>query len=253
MSFLYETHLHTVEASACAKTAGRDYPSFMKRKGFDGIIVTDHFFNGNSCIPRDLPWRERVRRYCLGYEHALAAAVDMDFSVFFGVEFNFQGDEYLLYGIGPDWLTEHPEIMDLGRRGVYEMVHEAGGIMVHAHPYRERGYLDTIHLAPGVSDAVEVYNAGNEDYQNALDYVYAQELGVPMTAGSDIHHAVENPLGGMLFERKLTSSLDYARAVMAGEGLPVCVTEQGIVPVSQMPSQCRTSRRPYLPVVHHEV
>ena len=175
-----------------------------------------------------------------------------DFSVFFGVEFNFEGDEYLIYGIEPDWLADHPEIMDLSRRGVYELVHEAGGIMVHAHPYRERDYLNTIHLTPGISDAVEVYNAGNEDYQNALDYVYAQELGVPMTAGSDIHHAIDNPLGGMLFERKLTSALDYARAVMAGEGTPVCVTGGKIIPVADLPEQCRVSQAPYLPVVMHE-
>ena len=124
--------------------------------------------------------------------------------------------------------------------------------MVHAHPYRERDYLNTIHLTPGITDAVEVFNAGNEDYQNALDYVYAQELGVPVTAGSDIHHAIDKPLGGMLFDRKLTSSMDYARAVMAGEGTPVYVTDSGVIPVAELSAQCRTDRSPYLPVVRHE-
>ena len=252
MPYLYETHLHTCEASACGKTPGREYPEYMKKKGYDGMIVTDHFFNGNCRVDRSLPWEERVRAYCSGYEHAWEAARGMDFDVFFGVEFNFQGDEYLLYGITPEWLLAHPEVMTKSRRKLYEMMHEAGAIMVHAHPYRERDYLDTIHLAPSVSDAIEIYNAGNEDYQNALDYGYAMDLGLPVTAGSDIHSFRDGQMGGMLFERKLTSVRDYARAVLAGEGVPVCVMDGNIVPVAQLPRQCVTDQKPYLPVVWHD-
>ena len=32
--------------------------------GYTGIFVTDHFFNGNTAVPADLPWRERVERFC---------------------------------------------------------------------------------------------------------------------------------------------------------------------------------------------
>ena len=32
----------------------------MMDKGYNGIIVTDHFFNGNTCVPEYLPWKERV-------------------------------------------------------------------------------------------------------------------------------------------------------------------------------------------------
>ena len=74
MKYVYETHLHTVEASACARTKGEDYIDYMKGLGYSGIIVTDHFFTGNSCVPRDLSWEERVNIYCSGYEHALEKA-----------------------------------------------------------------------------------------------------------------------------------------------------------------------------------
>ena len=43
MSYIYETHLHTTAASACARSAGSEYISFYKNLGFDGIFVTDHF------------------------------------------------------------------------------------------------------------------------------------------------------------------------------------------------------------------
>ena len=64
MSYLYEVHLHTTAASACAKSAGSEYISFYKNLGYDGIIVTDHFFNGNCCVPKNLPWEERVDIFC---------------------------------------------------------------------------------------------------------------------------------------------------------------------------------------------
>lgn len=44
MSYLYEVHLHTNAASACARSAGSEYISYYKNLGYDGIIVTDHFF-----------------------------------------------------------------------------------------------------------------------------------------------------------------------------------------------------------------
>ena len=93
--YLYETHLHTSEASACGKVSGSDYIDFMKDRGFQGMFVTDHFFNGNSCVPQYFPWEKKVERYVTGYKKAQEAARGKDFDVLFGVEYNFHGDEYL--------------------------------------------------------------------------------------------------------------------------------------------------------------
>ena len=82
-----ETHLHTCEASRCGRVHGRDYINYMKEQGYSGIIVTDHFFNGNSAVPKELSWKERVKMYVSGYEAAYAEAQDKDFtketSIFF--------------------------------------------------------------------------------------------------------------------------------------------------------------------------
>jgi histidinol phosphatase-like PHP family hydrolase len=66
MKYLYETHLHTVQSSACGQSEGRSYIRGYKDLGFTGIIVTDHFYNGNSAVNRQLPWREWVNRFCRG-------------------------------------------------------------------------------------------------------------------------------------------------------------------------------------------
>ena len=77
MSYIYETHLHTATASKCAVSTGNEYIAYYKELGFHGIFVTDHFFNGNSCVPKNLPWEERIDIFCQGYEDAKKEMSDL--------------------------------------------------------------------------------------------------------------------------------------------------------------------------------
>ncbi len=256
MKFIYETHLHTIEASACSKTPAKDYIEYMLGLGYSGIIVTDHFFNGNCSIPKDLPWDERVELYCKGYEHALEAAKGTDLTVMFGIEFNFQGDEYLLYGVDKKWLLDNPEIMEMSRSELHECVNKAGGIMIQAHPYRERGYLSAIHLSPNTVDGVEVYNSGNPDYQNGLGYVYAKEHDFLTTAGSDIHYFNQGDMAGMSFPFRINTIEEYVAAFLKGDGTPVYKRDADnnsaeFAPVSEEPSLTTVTRQPDLEVITH--
>ena len=83
--YRYETHMHTMEASACANSSAADMADKYKAEGYDGIFITDHFFNGNSAVPRDLPWKERIELYCAGYENALKRGKEIGLDVFFGI------------------------------------------------------------------------------------------------------------------------------------------------------------------------
>ncbi len=255
MEYVFETHLHTIEASACSGTPAVDYIDYMKALGYAGIIVTDHFFTGNSSVPRNIPWEKRVEQYCSGYEHAKADAGDK-LIVLFGIEYNFRGDEFMLYGLDKEWLLDNPDIEKKDRFEVYEAVHQGGGIMIQAHPYRERGYLSAIHLTPKVSDGVEVYNAANPDYQNALGYQYAVEKGFRMAAGSDIHNLGQPNMGGMSFSEPIETIEDFVKAFMAGEGIPVykrdvTTSKSGFMPVSEALELTRISRAPELEVIWH--
>ena len=253
MGFLYETHLHTCEASACGRVHGEDYISYMMSKGYSGMVVTDHFFNGNTCVPEYLPWNEKVEMYCSGYERALKAAEGLDFTVMFGVEVNFHKDEFLLYGIDKKWLFENECIMEMTRHELLDMVHKAGGIMIQAHPFRERDYLSDIKLAPTACDGVEVYNAANSANMNALGYEYAVNLGLPMTAGSDIHYFHDNDMGGMLFEEKINSIDEFVKAMKEDKGTPVRLSNDGtITPVSSIKEQTVSVSLPTLPVLYPE-
>ncbi len=216
MKYMYETHLHTCQSSACGWTKGRDYVPYYQDMGYAGIIVTDHFFRGNTAVKKHLPWHERVNQFCIGYEDAREAGEKAGFSVFFGWEENYQGDEYLIYGLDKQWLLTHPEAERYTRWQQFDAVHKAGGCVVQAHPFRDREYLSAIHLSTGCVDAVEGYNAGNDLNHDILAVHYAKLLGLPVTAGSDMHqinHRPDELLMGVVFDQPLNSIHDYVKAI----------------------------------------
>ncbi len=57
--FKYETHTHTSEVSKCSRITAVELVRFYKRCGFSGICITDHFLNGNTLVPKQLPWAEK--------------------------------------------------------------------------------------------------------------------------------------------------------------------------------------------------
>ncbi|MBQ6647176.1 MAG: histidinol-phosphatase [Clostridia bacterium] len=220
MSFLYETHLHTCQGSACGVTPGREYPKRFQDLGYDGIFVTDHFFQGNCAAPRTGRWADRVDAYMAGYYDALEAGEKIGFKVFFGIEQNYRGDEYLLYGIDREFLLAHEDMERWPRERLFDEVRAWGGCAVQAHPFRERGYITKIHLQLRGLDAIEGVNTGNKPHEDALALKYAAFLGLPVTGGSDIHNvqtATAERLCAVEFDEPLLSGADYARRLRCGK------------------------------------
>jgi hypothetical protein len=217
MSYLYETHLHTSQTSACGVSEGRAYIKGYKALGYTGIMVTDHFYKGNCAVRRGLPWREWVQRFCRGYEDAKAEGEKQGLDVFFGWEETFDGDDYLIYGLDKAWLLDHPEAAGWTRLEQFTETRRYGGCVVQAHPFRQHSYISGIHLSAGCVDAVEAANAGNHDQSyDALAMRYAQKMGLPATAGSDIHEAGQLERGavfGVYLDTKLAAIHDYVAAI----------------------------------------
>lgn len=226
MAYLYETHLHTAEASRCAVSGGADYIAGYKEKGYAGIIVTDHFFNGNSALSRKLPWEEWVNRFCMGYENAKAEGDRQGFDVFFGWEETFDScDDYLIYGLDKQWLLEHPEVRSWTRGEQYRAVRDAGGCVVQAHPFRQRQYISRVVLSAGCSDGVEVVNGGHDDLSyDAMAFRYARKIGKPVLAGTDIHDAAAieyDELFGVYSDKKLNTIADYVDLILNNKVLGI--------------------------------
>ena len=223
--YLYETHLHTSESSACARSTGAEMARACKEYGYTGIFVTDHNWGGNTAIDRGLPWNEWVDAFALGYKHAKAEGDRIGLDVFFGYEAGYHGTEFLIYGIDAEWMKAHPQLVKATVEEQYRLVHEADGLVMHAHPYREEAYIPEIRLYPEWVDGVEGINAThsnpkstghNDPAYDEKAIAYARLHGLPMSAGSDIHgtHLFG---GGVAFKRRLTSAADYVQAILTGE------------------------------------
>lgn len=235
-TYKYETHLHTLEGSACGSSSGKDYILPFVNAGYSGIFVTDHFFGGNTAAPRTGLWKDRIECYCKGYESALAAAIEYnechnltgtgeEFRVFFGIEQTFDGDDYLIYGFDKQWLLDHPEIETLRHQQLFEEVKKVNGLLIQAHPFRLRNYIQAIHLHPRDVHGVEIYNAGNQPSENVIAELYAKQYDFPVTSGSDIHNINfipdaegKNPIGGMEFDTPLKDVFDYAERIKFSKG-----------------------------------
>lgn len=233
--YKYEVHMHTAQSSACGRTPGREYIEKFMEKGYDGIIITDHFFHGNTAANRALPWDEFVDEFCRGYEDAKAEGDRLGFKVFFGWEESQGPDEYLIYGLDKAWLKAHPEIRDADHTQYLKLVHEGGGTVVGAHPFRERAYVDVVKLHPFQCDAMEVCNFGNPPYQDILAYNFCKDRGIIMTSGSDIHNvtSIETTGAGMVFDEPLTSSKDYGDRVRSGKGFTPLIPKERTAPITE--------------------
>ncbi len=220
MAYKYETHMHTQEASACASSTGAEMARAHKQAGYTGIFVTDHFFNGNSAIPRELPWQERVERFCLGYEHAREEGERIGLQVFFGFEYAYHGAEFLVYNLDKQWLLAHENIDLCSPRQALLQMHQSGAFVIQAHPFRERDYIDHIQLFPRDIDGVEAVNAahlGEEGrHMNQRALAYARMFDLPATAGSDSHSVGCLFGGGVEVPEKLKTPLDYLTNLQAG-------------------------------------
>ncbi len=212
--FKVETHLHTAEGSACAKSSGAEMARAYKAHGYDTIIITDHFFGGNTAVPKNLPWEERIDRYFKGYENAKAEGDKIGLTVLPGMEWAYHGIEFLTYGLPKSWLCAHPEMEEWEPETFMEKAHMMDAFIVHAHPFR---WSDTPMLYPLYVDGVEVYNAGNPDKANELAKDYAARFRLPTTAGSDEHNHAAFRGSGMAFQTPIATISDFIRAVRTNQ------------------------------------
>jgi predicted metal-dependent phosphoesterase TrpH len=207
--------MHTSQASACALSSGAEQALAYAKRGYTGIIVTDHFFEGNTCVPFDLPWVRRINMFISGYNDAKAAGQACGLDVFLGWEFWAEGKEFLTYGLGMDFLYDHPELEQMTIRDYSKLVRASGGYLAQAHPFREASYMIGGGPAePSLIDGVEAYNASNRDQrfnERAKDFAIKNNL--PVQAGTDSHYEEQRFSSGIILKHRAKDIFDIINAI----------------------------------------
>ncbi|MDA3800000.1 MAG: histidinol phosphatase [Kiritimatiellae bacterium] len=212
--YKYETHLHTSDVSVCSSCSGKAWVQRYKSLGYTGVFVTNHFLNGYVAVPAELPWVERVEMFFKGYEEMVKEGIKVGLDVFFGWEYGYGLTHFLTYGLDKAWLLENPDVVNWEIITYFDRVHQAGGAIVHAHPFREE--VEHINLFPTKIDAVEVINSCRtvDANQHAADF--AKSYNIPETAGSDIHHITHQRFTGIFTSTRLSCALDYIEVIKSG-------------------------------------
>lgn len=225
--YFYEIHLHTAETSRCGRCPAAEMVRDYKERGFSGVVITDHFVNGNSyaarwCSP-ELSWKERMDVFVKGYNEAAKAGKEYGIDVWFGWEYTYlgTGEDYLILSTKPEQLyTDFVDCDKLDIESFCAKVHAAGGFIVRAHPYREAEYMKVMCIErPGLDiDAVEGYNAGNEkELYNERAVAFAKRENKPITAGSDTHNTSTNAQYYIGFEKKAADIRELCDMIRQGK------------------------------------
>ena len=222
MWYRYETHMHSCEGSACGKSAAADMVRAYHAAGYTGAVLTDHFIFGNTAVPRDLPWEERMQRYYDAYLSAKPTADELDFDLFFGMEHCYGNyKEILVYGVGADFWKANPDIPQISVEELGVRIHAAGGFISHAHPFRFKPYM-TAFYEPTVSmcDAIEVFNYSDPSEMNDKAVALADQLGLIRMSGADAHSTNYEGVGraGLAFSHRLRTNEEFVAALRSGEG-----------------------------------
>lgn len=220
-TYRYETHLHTLQGSACAAASGKMMAIACKEAGYSGIMVTDHFYYGNTAVARTLNWEDWVELFAKGYEQAKSTGDEIGLKVFFGWEADYDGTEFLIYGPDKQWLLTHPEIRDASILEQYQMITQANGLIIQAHPFRKAEYIKKIRLFPEYVHGVEGINATHsspmsqhhvQPEANTKAIEYANQYHLPITSGSDVHNTIMLG-GGIETKEPLETVADYVELI----------------------------------------
>ena len=221
MEYRYETHCHCAQCSLCAQSSAQMMVRAYHAAGYAGLVLTDHFIFGHTAVPRDLPWDQRMHRYYQAYLDAKAVGDELDFDVIFGIEHAYgDGKEVLIYGVELDFLLVNPDIPHISLDELVNRVHEASGIVIQAHPYRSRWYVNmAVEPRADIVDGIEVFNAGDNPGDDPKALALAKTGDYIITCGGDTHSADDDRIGaaGVILPHRVRSSKEFADALKRRE------------------------------------
>ncbi len=206
---IIDIHTHTYPTSDDSSLLPDELIQEAIRIGLDGICITDH---DGFWKPQDI--EELSKRH--------------GFLVLPGCEVTTEEGHLLVYGLDRYIFGMHRAAF------VRDLVDDAGGAIVVAHPYRrafdERGddaaYREMLDRTSGnavfgLSDAVEVRNGRGTARQNAFSQDIADRLGMRGTGASDAHRLDDLGTYATEFSRTVSSLDEFVAELLSGRFRPV--------------------------------
>jgi hypothetical protein len=198
---LIDLHTHTKPWSDDSNLDIPEVVDLAKQAGLDAICLTEHDW-----------FRDKDTLAKLSQEH--------DFLILPGVEVNTDDGHFLVFGVEKySFGMHHTEYLR-------QLVDEAGGAMILAHPYRRNFYRDDdISIAVeqyyqrpffDLVDTIEVFNGRASERENKFSQELCRRLNLNGAGGSDAHSTSNIPSCATLFERKISNVEELIAELKAG-------------------------------------
>lgn len=207
MEYKYELHCHTKYGSRqCGRVEPKEIVKLYKEQGYSGIVITDHYSPLTFDLFHGYFYPKKFIDHYINPYYDMKQYEDNDFSVMFGMELRHYGtaNDYLIYGVDENWLKEQGNLLALGEKQMYKMMHNQGYLVYQAHPFRP----GIIRCNPAYIDGVEVYNGKTDRASNLKAYEWAKESGKLMVSGSDFHTTKNLAKGGIITDHKINNNSD---------------------------------------------
>lgn len=214
--YKYELHCHTSEVSRCATSSAQEAVEFYKNKGYDGIVITNHYSPQTFFMFKAFAPQLFMDMYIDGYKKAKSYATD-DFTVLFGCElrFLFSIDDFLIYGVTEEFLRKSGNLMAKSLKKIFKMCNDEDYVLLEAHPYRELRFRHN----PKYLHGCEVFNG--KDYgkkANIKAKKWAEKCGFSIvTSGGDFHNKNKTVPGGIITQEPIKTNEDLVRILKSGK------------------------------------
>lgn len=220
--YKYQMHVHTSPCSLCGQLTPQTLTQALLDGGYQGAVITNHFYHGNSGIDRseNTSWETFVSAYEKDYLECKKEAAKHDLDIIFCIEESvIPGLEVLCYGVTPKVLYDNPQLIKSDIDEWVRVMRANGVVVVQAHPFREADYIPNPGPLPlEYVDGLEVFNMGNREYMNerALELANANPHLI-RTSSADAHTPDRIPFGGIITERRIHNEKELADLLRSGE------------------------------------
>lgn len=216
--FKSELHVHTSPVSRCAKVDAKQTAIHFANEGYSTIVITNHlspalFAKELPCDPDD--WKGIVDFYLSDY-YAAKEAVKGKMNVLLGAEIRVHknGNDYLVYGVGEQFFYDLGNPFDKKIKDIVPLIHEAGGLLFQAHPFRNNMTVTD----PDLLDGIEVFNfSAGHDSRNDIACLWAKKYGLIGICGQDYHIPSYLIGGGILTDTEIKDNKQLAMVLKSGE------------------------------------
>ena len=214
--YIIDTHIHTAEVSSCGRVHAEEVVELYKEKKYDALVITDHYFEAYFEKLGNRSWKEKIDSYLEGYRTARKKGKKSGLDVFLGIElrFNSHPNDFLVYGVDENFLYDFPELYRMTPKEFSELKKGKGIAFFQAHPFRKNMEVEKNKYI----DGIEVINGNpRHDSGNMTAYNHALKNNLRMLSGSDFHQYQDLARGGVITERSIKSSGDFAQYLLNNE------------------------------------